>query len=95
MKLDELSARKTALQAELQKIQWEEKKCNTLRQNIDIVLKIYSERYKQTETFIRRNEMILHSTQILHIRFKEFYSDSSTETDSARRLNALSKISSL
>ena len=55
VKLDELSARKTALQAELQKIQWEEKKYDTLRQNVDIVLKnLFRKRYKQTETFIRR-----------------------------------------
>ena len=38
VELDELSARKTALQAELRKIQRKEKKYDTLRRNVDVVL---------------------------------------------------------
>lgn len=36
--LDGFPARKAALQAEHQKIQWEEKKYDTLRQNVDAIL---------------------------------------------------------
>jgi len=38
VELDELSARKTTLQAELRKIQRKEKKYDTLRRNVDVVL---------------------------------------------------------
>ena len=36
--LDGFPARKAALQAKHQKIQWEEKKYDTLRQNVDAIL---------------------------------------------------------
>ena len=38
--LDSLSARKTALQTELRKIQREEKEYDTLRQNVDVLLEV-------------------------------------------------------
>ncbi|MGI5906761.1 MAG: hypothetical protein ACOX85_11005 [Candidatus Pararuminococcus gallinarum] len=50
-KLDGLYARKTALQAELRKIQQEEKKYDTLRQNVDTLL----ERPKEQEQQRQRN----------------------------------------
>ena len=49
--LEELSARKTTLQAELRKIQREEKEYGTLRQNVDSLL----ERPKEQEQQRQRN----------------------------------------
>ena len=49
--LDGLAARKTVLQAELRKIQREEKKYDTLRQNVDTLL----ERPKEQEQQRQRN----------------------------------------
>ena len=49
--LDGLAARKTALQEELRKIQREEKKHDTLRQNVDSLL----ERPKEQEQQRQRN----------------------------------------
>ena len=47
--LDGLSARKTALQAELRKIQREEKEYDVLRQNVDTLLKLDIESIKERE----------------------------------------------
>ncbi|MGI5906679.1 MAG: hypothetical protein ACOX85_10555 [Candidatus Pararuminococcus gallinarum] len=47
--LDGLAARKTALQAELRKIQREEKEYDTLRQNVDILLSVPKDKHRQIE----------------------------------------------
>ena len=48
-KLNELTARKTGLQAELRKIQREEKEYDVLRQNVDTLLKLDIESIKERE----------------------------------------------
>lgn len=48
-KLNELTARKTGLQAELRKIQREEKEYNTMQKNIDIFLSVQNRRSKAKE----------------------------------------------
>ena len=47
--LDSLAVRKTALQAELRKIQREEKACDTLRQNVDALLERPKEQKQQRQ----------------------------------------------
>ncbi len=49
VELNELTARKTSLQAELRKIQREEKKYDALRQNVDTLLKLDIESIKERE----------------------------------------------
>ena len=44
--LNELTARKTALQAELRKIQWEEKESNLIQKNIGIILNVQKQKEK-------------------------------------------------
>ena len=48
-KLNELTTRKTSLQAELRKIRREEKEYDVLRQNVDTLLKLDIESIKERE----------------------------------------------
>ena len=51
--LDRLAARKTVLQAELRKVQREEKKYDTLRQNVESIIEIRENRIHNQKEFIQ------------------------------------------